>query len=247
MIGAQALKEMLSARNKPNNGLEQKKGTESAINRSSVMVDEDPFGKPNSHSKASLLSGEDPIDDPELWEEQRQLFLVTLSDLCSSVKPDTWNNIPVCLVRSLTVLLESISHLTDHILSDDHSHFSRHARLRKQVRDIDRRLEDREKAIMKQVDGTLKKAEDRSLKTAELQGGEIKDLQWRMDELRRKCENDIQYMDSKLSMIDDSAVMRKWVTAQIQGEKTNLEDQLKDATLKLTNTFKTDLSAFQEL
>lgn len=69
MIGAQALKEMLSARNKPNNGLEQKKGAESAINRSSVMADEDPFGKPNSQSKASLLSVEDPTDDPELWEE----------------------------------------------------------------------------------------------------------------------------------------------------------------------------------
>ena len=81
--------------------------------------------------------------------------------------------------------------MTDHILSDDHSHFSRHTRLRKQVREIDRRLEDREKAIMKQVEGTLKKAEDRSLKTTELQGGEIKDLQWQMDELRRKCENDI--------------------------------------------------------
>ena len=172
---------------------------------------------------------------------------MTLSDLCGSVKPDTWNNIPVCLVRSLTVLLDSISHLTEHLLSDDHSHFSRHTRLRKQVRDIDRRLEDREKAIMKLVDATLKKAEERSLKTTELQGGEIKDLQWRMDELRRKCENDIQYMDSKLSMIDDSAVMRKWVTAQIQGAKTNLEDQLKDATQKLTKTFKIDLSAFQEL
>ena len=100
---------------------------------------------------------------------------------------------------------------------------------------------------MKQVDGTLKKAEERSQKTTELQGGEIRDLQWRMDELRRKCENDIQYMDSKLSMIDDSAVMRKWVTAQIQGTKTNLEDQLKDVTLKLTKTLKTDLSTLQEL
>lgn len=48
MIGAQALKEMLSARERPNNnGLEWKKGTESFINRSSVMADEDPFGKPN--------------------------------------------------------------------------------------------------------------------------------------------------------------------------------------------------------
>ena len=59
------------------------------------------------------------------------------------------------------------------------------------LRDIDRRLEDREKAIMKQVDGALKKAEDRSLKTTELQSAEIKDLQWRMDELRRRCENDM--------------------------------------------------------
>jgi len=130
----------------------------------------------------------------------------------------------VCLVRSLTVLVDSISQLTEHILADDHSHFSRHTRLSRRVRDIDRRLEDREKAIMKVVDGTLKKAEERSMKNTELQGAEIKDLQWRMDELRRKCENDIQYMDSKLSMIDDSAVMRKWVTAQIQGAKTNLEE-----------------------
>ena len=69
MIGAQALKEMFSARDKPNNGLEQKKVTESVKNRSSMMADEDPFGQPNSRSKSSLLSSDDRLDDPDLWEE----------------------------------------------------------------------------------------------------------------------------------------------------------------------------------
>jgi seryl-tRNA synthetase len=96
-------------------------------------------------------------------------------------------------------------------LSDDESHFDRFLRLKKRVRDIDRRLEDREKSFLNKVDVSIRKGEERQQKLIEQVGADVKDLQWRMEELKRKCENDIQYMDSKLSMIDDSTVMKKWV------------------------------------
>lgn len=44
---------------------------------------------------------------------------------------------------------------------------------------------------MKQVEGTIKKAEDRQQKIVEQVGADVKDLQWRMEELKRKCENDM--------------------------------------------------------
>ena len=57
----------------------------------------------------------------------------------------------------------------------------------------------------------MKKVEERQQRLIEQVAADVKDLQWTMEELKRKWENDIQYMDSKLSMIDDSAVMKKWV------------------------------------
>ena len=66
---------------------------------------------------------------------------------------------------------------------------------------------------MSKVDGILKKQDERAVKQMEQQGAEVKDINWRMEELKKRCENDIQYMDSKLSMIDDSTVMRKWVNS----------------------------------
>jgi hypothetical protein len=69
MIGSQALKDMLSARsNKDNNLLGSKRG-ESVLHRSSAP-DDDPFGKPNTASKASIRSG-DISDDPEALAEDR--------------------------------------------------------------------------------------------------------------------------------------------------------------------------------
>ena len=108
MIGSQALKEMLSARtNKDVAGLGSKKG-ESVLYRSSAIPDDDPFGKPNTKSKSSLLSGE-LSDDPEVTAEDREAFGASLLDLYATVKPDTWNNIPVCLVKSITILLEALT------------------------------------------------------------------------------------------------------------------------------------------
>jgi hypothetical protein len=114
-----------------------------------------------------------------------------LHELFDSVKPDTWNNIPVCLVKSLTVLLDALTQLTARHLEDDESHFDRHFRLKKRVNDIERRLEEREKVMQKQMDVNIKKLEDRQQKTIEQLSAEVKDLQWRMEELKRKCENDM--------------------------------------------------------
>ena len=73
MIGSQAIKAMLSARNNPREeAKESKRGTESVIYRS-AMADEDPFGKPNTGSKSSLRSG-DISEDPDLLEEERLAF-----------------------------------------------------------------------------------------------------------------------------------------------------------------------------
>ena len=78
MIGAQAIKAMLSARNQPteNVGVGSKKGTES-LNLRSALADEDPFGKPNTASKTSLRSG-DLSEDPDLLDQDRQLFQQTV-------------------------------------------------------------------------------------------------------------------------------------------------------------------------
>ncbi len=40
-------------------------------------------------------------------------------------------------------------------------------------------------------------------------------------------ENDLQYMDTKLSMVDDSTVIKRWVTTQLNSLGGDLQTQLK--------------------
>jgi hypothetical protein len=56
-----------------------------------------------------------------------------------------------------------------------------------------------------------------------------------MEGIVKKTENDLQYMDSKLSLIDDSAVMKKWVNSQIEKVKAEIEKEIREATKKQNN------------
>lgn len=42
---------------------------------------------------------------------------------------------------------------------------------------------------------------------------EIRDLQREFEETRKKLDNDMQYVDSKLSLVDDTEVLKKWTNA----------------------------------
>jgi len=63
----------------------------------------------------------------------------------------------------------------------------------------------------------------------------MKELTWKMEGIVKKTENDLQYMDSKLSLIDDSAVMKKWVNSQIEKVKAEIEKEIREATKKQNN------------
>jgi hypothetical protein len=54
--------------------------------------------------------GEDLDKKPDISE-------LTAEKLCV-LKPDTWNNIPVCLVKSITVLIETLGLLATTMQSD---------------------------------------------------------------------------------------------------------------------------------
>jgi hypothetical protein len=41
-----------------------------------------------------------------------------ITEQISILKPDTWNNIPVCLVKSVTIILESLTLLSSTMQQD---------------------------------------------------------------------------------------------------------------------------------
>lgn len=45
-----------------------------------------------------------------------------------------------------------------------------------------------------------------------------------MEEERKKTDNDMQYMDTKLSLVDDSTVMKKFIASQLEALRMQLTE-----------------------
>ncbi len=56
---------------------------------------------------------------------------------------------------------------------------------------------------------------DKLQKQLDTTNQDLKEQAFNFEESRKKLENDLQYMDTKLSMVDDSTVMKKWVNGQL--------------------------------
>ncbi len=56
---------------------------------------------------------------------------------------------------------------------------------------------------------------DKLQKQVDTTNQDLKEQAFHFEESRKKLENDLQYMDTKLSMVDDSTVMKKWVNGQL--------------------------------
>ena len=69
----------------------------------------------------------------------------------------------------------------------------------------------KEKSLFKHIDINLKMQYEKLFKQDELNQFDIKDIQKDFGEYRRKLDNDLQYMDTKLSLVDDTSVIQRWV------------------------------------
>jgi hypothetical protein len=75
----------------------------------------------------------------------------------------------------------------------------------------------------------------------------MKELTWKMEGIVKKTENDLQYMDSKLSLIDDSAVMKKWVNGQIEKVKEEVERGISEAIKRQSKEVKERFERFSKV
>ena len=69
----------------------------------------------------------------------------------------------------------------------------------------------KEKSLFRHIDINLKMQYEKLFKQDELNQFDIKDIQKDFGEYRRKLDNDLQYMDTKLSLVDDTSVIHRWV------------------------------------
>jgi hypothetical protein len=69
----------------------------------------------------------------------------------------------------------------------------------------------KEKSLFRHIDINLKMQYEKLFKQDELNQFDIKDIQKDFGEYRRKLDNDLQYMDTKLSLVDDTSVIQRWV------------------------------------
>lgn len=72
-------------------------------NKLALSEDSDPFGEGSVIDEESFESYED-------WTPSGiEAFDKDLADTLESLQPDTWNNIPLCLVRSITALVNCLT------------------------------------------------------------------------------------------------------------------------------------------
>lgn len=69
----------------------------------------------------------------------------------------------------------------------------------------------KEKSLFRHIDINLKMQYEKLFNQDELNQFDIKDIQKDFGEYRRKLDNDLQYMDTKLSLVDDTSVIQRWV------------------------------------
>ena len=87
-------------------------------------------------------------------------------------------------------------------------------------------INEKERTISRSFDSSLRSMNDKLQKQVDSTNLDLKEQAFHFEESRKKMENDLQYMDTKLSMVDDSAIMKKWVQSQLSNLRLQIEQSI---------------------
>ena len=85
----------------------------------------------------------------------------------------------------------------------------------KQLKNLETLINEKERTINRSFDSSLRSLNEKLQKQVDNTNQDLKEQAFHFEESRKKMENDLQYMDTKLSMVDDSAIIKKWVHTQL--------------------------------
>ena len=82
-------------------------------------------------------------------------------DLLRFIKPDSWNNIPVCIVKSMSIIVDTLTELNNRILTEHQYSKKRLNRHSSKILELQQASIDHQKNLFKNLEAGLKVQNDK--------------------------------------------------------------------------------------
>eukprot|EP00347_Sterkiella_histriomuscorum_P004763 403359202 len=171
---------------------------------------EDPFGyEDEPQQKLSSMS----FGSSNKLAIKINPFLQTkiVAELIESIQPNTWYNIPPPVVKSITSLCEIIKVLEKRFLDTNSLQTEKQSKQTNNIRKLEKALHDKEQNLNRSIESVQRLLTDKILKLNSDANLKIELAEARFEELTAKVQRDRELVDTRLSRIDDSIVIKKWV------------------------------------
>lgn len=132
------------------------------------------------------------------------------------INPERWSNIPVPVVKAFKLLLNHTSLLTEETLESDHQYAQLIDKVHKDTDYLMGKIRQHNVDMYKMLD----QADTKAAEQWEALGGSIssqlREYTQESHEMMLDYKRQKEIIDTKLSMVDDTAIVKSWVKSQIE-------------------------------